>query len=263
MHRVQYREFAEHVVTTESVDEKLAPAPHDLVDSEPGQPLRIEAPGRSADLEIVAVEDTRVPPVDGYHDPDQRPRILHAFANHEFQAVELFAWALLSFPDAPVEYRRGLLRIFGEEQRHTRMYIARLESLGSRFGDFPVSGYFWKKTPAITTPLHFVCAMSLTFENANIDHTVDSADAIRRAGDEKTALLVEQVHDDEIGHVRFGWEWLGKLKEPEQSMWDAYRANVTWPLRPALARGRSFCRAGREAVGMDEEFIERLSQSER
>jgi uncharacterized ferritin-like protein (DUF455 family) len=263
MRRVQYREFAEHIVTTESVDEKLTPAPDDLVDSQPGEPSRIETPGRGADLEIVAVEDTRVPPVDGYHDPDQRPRILHSFVNHEFQAVELFAWALLAFPDAPADYRRGLLRILGEEQRHTRMYKTRLESLGSRFGEFPVSGYFWKKTPSMTTPLRFVCAMSLTFENANIDHTVDSSDAIRRVGDEKTARIVDQVHIDEIEHVRFGWEWLGKLKDPSQSMWDAYRANVTWPLRPALARGRNFCREGREAVGMDEEFIQLLRQSKR
>ena len=33
--------------------------------------------------------------------------------------------------------------------------------------DFPVSGWFWSKVEAITTPLAFLCAMSLTFENAN------------------------------------------------------------------------------------------------
>jgi hypothetical protein len=62
------------------------------------------------------------------------------------------------------------------------MYEARLVALGGHFGQFPVSGYFWSKVDAITSPLRFVCAMSLTFENANLDHTVDYAAAARRAG---------------------------------------------------------------------------------
>ena len=260
---VQYRDFARKIVTTESMDDKLAPAPAGLVDTEPGEPLRIDVPGRPAGLEIVPVGETRVPPIDGYHDPDQRPRILHSFANHELQAAELFAWALLAFPGAPADYRSGLLRILDDEQRHTRLYAARLESIGGRLGDFPVSGYFWNKTPSITTPLRFVCAMSLTFENANLDHTAESVEAIRRAGDEKTARVVEQIHEDEIEHVRFGWEWLERLKDPGQSPWDTYRASVDWPLRPALARGRTFCVDGREAVGMDADFIDRLRHSDR
>ena len=103
----------------------------------------------------------------------------------------------------------------------------------------------------------------LTFENANLDHTTDSAAEILKAGDRKTAEVIEQVHLDEIGHVGFGWEWLGKLKEPGQTMWEAYCANVTWPLRPALGRGRTFHPTGRVAAGMDPEFIRLLEESQR
>ena len=91
-------------------------------------------------------------------DPAQRPRILHALANHELQAAELFAWALLAFPEAPPELRRGLLRILIDEQRHTRMYIARVEDAGARFGDYPVNGYFWSKDRDDHSPLRFLCA---------------------------------------------------------------------------------------------------------
>jgi uncharacterized ferritin-like protein (DUF455 family) len=143
------------------------------------------------------------------------------------------------------------------------MYIARMRKIGGELGDYPVSGYFWNKTPELTTPLRFVCAMSLTFENANLDHTTDSAAEVLKAGDRKTAEVIDQVHLDEIGHVRFGWEWLGKLKEPGQTMWEAYCANVTWPLRPALGRGRTFHPAGRVAAGMDPEFIRLLEESQR
>ncbi len=142
------------------------------------------------------------------------------------------------------------------------MYVARVEDTGARFGDFPVNGYFWGKVEAITTPLRFLCAMSLTFENANLDHTLEYAAAARRAGDVKTAAVIERVHRDEIEHVRFGWTWLQVFKRQDESAWEAFRTNLTWPLHPAKARGRTFHRREREAAGLDAEFIDRLEQGE-
>ena len=46
-------------------------------------------------------------------------------------------------------------------------------------------------------------------------------------------------------------------------MWEAYCANVTWPLRPALGRGKVFHRTSREAAGMEAEFIRLLEASQR
>lgn len=258
---MEIRDFALRVVQTEDLDVKLAPAPEELTDEAPGPALRIEEPGRPPGLRFT--RRIGVPPADGMPDPAQRPRILHGLANHELQAAELFAWALLAFPGAPPGFRRGLLKILGDEQRHTRMYMARVEACGARFGDWPVNGYFWSKVPDITTPLRFLCAMSLTFENANLDHTEEYAEAARRAGDPKTAAVIEQVQRDEIEHVRFGWEWLQVLKREDQSAWDAFRANLTWPLRPVKAKGmKTFNREGRKAAGLDEEFIRRLEESE-
>lgn len=256
---MEIRDFAHTVLLTEDLDVKLAPAPAGLRDADPGPAFRAAAPGRPPHLRFQKVD---VPSIEGMADPAQRPRILHALANHELQAAELFAWALLAFPETPPEFRRGLLRILDDEQRHTRMYIARVEDAGARFGDFPVHGYFWGKVETITTPLRFLCAMSLTFENANLDHTEEYAEAARRAGDSKTATVIERVHRDEIDHVRFGWIWLQIFKEKDESAWDAFRANLTWPLRPARARGRIFDREGREAAGLDPDFIRRIEQSE-
>lgn len=254
------RAFALTVLQTEDLDAKLAPPPAELTDDDPGPVLRATGPGRPPRLRIAPGGTVDAPSVEGLHDPAQRPRILHALANHELQAAELFAWALLAFPDAPKEFRRGLLKILQDEQRHTRMYIARLEESGARFGDFPVSGYFWKKVETITSPLRFICAMSLTFENANLDYTVDSAEAARRAGDAKTAAVIDRVHLDEIEHVRFGWTWLQVFKAEDESAWDAFRSNLTWPLRPLRARGTNFYREGREAAGLDPDFIRNLEE---
>jgi uncharacterized ferritin-like protein (DUF455 family) len=254
------REFARVVVLSDDLTVKLAPPVGELVDDERGPAERLLAPGRPPNLRFTA--GVEVPPLAGMHDPAQRPRILHALANHELQAAELFAWALLAFPDAPADFRRGLLHILADEQRHTRMYIARIEAAKARFGDFPVNGYFWGKTAHLDSPLRFLCAMSLTFENANLDHTVDYAEAALRVGDAKTATVIERVHQDEIEHVRFGWRWLHVFKPAQQSAWDAYCANVTWPLRGKRARGPRFHRQGREAAGLDTDFIDRIEQSD-
>ena len=260
---MELRDFALRVVRSESLEEKLSRPAGPVTDDNPGFPLRLDQPGRPEGLKISPSSSVRVPSRKGMVDPRQRVRILHAFANHELQAVELFAWAILAFPEAPGEFRSGLKQRVVEEQRHTRMYRSRLRELGSDLGAFPVSGYFWSKTRMLTTPARFVCAMGLTFENANLDHTTEFGALARSAGDEKTASLFEKVGEDEIAHVRFAVEWLERWKEPGQSLWEAYSANVTWPLRGALARGNQFDAGARRSAGLDKEFISELARAER
>jgi len=257
---MEIRDFARTVLETEDLAVKLAPPREELTDERPGPAHRAAGPGRPPRLRIAVRTKAETPSHEGMPDPVQRPRILHGLANHELQAAELFAWALLAFPDAPADFRRGLLSILDDEQRHTRMYIARVEAAGARFGDFPVNGYFWKKAASIHSPLEFVCAMSVTFENANLDYTVEYAEAARRIGDVKTAAVIDQVHRDEIEHVRFGWTWLQVFKGEDESSWDAWESHLAFPLRPERARGRTFHRRGREAAGLDPEFIRRLEE---
>ncbi len=260
---MEVREFALNIAQSSELADKLAPPPPELTDDAPGPALKLSTPSRPDNLRIVAAHDAKVPSIGGMHDIRQRIRILHAFANHELQATELFAWALLAFPEAPGEFRRGLLAILEDEQRHTRMYIARLSAWDVQLGAFPVTGYFWNKVGTLTSPLRFICAMSLTFENANLDHTLDYAVAADRLGDEKTAALLRQVHRDEIEHVRFGWQWLQRFKRRAATAWEAYCENVTWPLRPALARGSNFYPQSREAAGLDAETIRLLGEAVR
>ena len=46
-------------------------------------------------------------------DPAQRARILHALANHELQAIELFAWALLDQLPEALQLVGGLFILAG------------------------------------------------------------------------------------------------------------------------------------------------------
>ncbi len=265
------REYALGIVLAESMEQKLAPPDSTrggLLDDEEatrGDGVAPNEPGRAPNIAIE--KDTRkkrkVPPLSGFRDLNQRVRILHALANHELQAIELFAWAIVRFPSTPAAFRSGLLRILGEEQRHCSLYLDRLAALGGRFGDWPLSGYFWTRAQFIETPVKFICAMCLTFENANLDHALALEEEARTSGDPETADVLRIVHDDEVGHVRFGLHWLSQWKEPGQSLVDAWLANITFPLRPELARGDRFFEGSRRAVGFDDSFIALLAAASR
>ena len=115
-----------------------------LRDDEPGPALRVDQPARAPELRPHRVVDP-LPPRGRVATVRDQVACLRRFAHHELMAVELFAWALLAFPDAAPEFRRGLVRILADEQRHTRMYLKLLSRRSAAFGDFPVSGYFWAK----------------------------------------------------------------------------------------------------------------------
>jgi len=259
---MELREFALRVLEAPTLAEKLAAPPRELTDDEPGPALRLAEPVRPDELPIENARRVKVPPVVGMADVSQRRRILHALANHELQAAELFAWAILAYPDAPRAFRRGLVGILVDEQKHCRLYIERLEAFGGRFGELPVTGHFWNQLDDLRGPMEFVCVMGLTFENANLDFAGEYAAAARDAGDIDTADVLDVVHRDEIRHVRFGWHWLQQLKAPNTSAWDAYNEHVEFPLGPWRARGKVFDRESREAAGIDGSFIDELEATE-
>ncbi len=252
-------EFARRIVESSDLEIKLSP-PRELIDEDRGDGVAPTAPGRPANLTIVPGREAKVPPLAGWKDPAQRLRIIHALANHELQATELFAWALIAYPEAPDELRRDWLSVLSEEQVHTRLYLLRLQASGGQFGDYPVSGLFWNRIMETRNEVEFLCALSLTFENANLDHAPEAAEFARRCGDHETAKILERVAKDEEGHVAIGMRWLERLSAPFESQWEAYRRHLHWPLHPGRARGEPYRREPRRRAGLDEEFIENLSR---
>jgi uncharacterized ferritin-like protein (DUF455 family) len=194
--------------------------------------------------------------------PEARVRCLARFAHHELMAVELFAWALLRWPELPRELRAGFLRVLAEEQTHCRLYLARLESLGSKLHEHAASDYFWKHEPALDASPHgaraFLCALGLTLEQANLDFTLVYRDGFAAAGDSESARVCQQVHDDEVRHVRLAAEWLQRLTPDAPDDLSAYERAVPFPLGLARAKGRRFEAAPRERAGLSPEFIERV-----
>lgn len=203
-----------------------------------------------------------MPHPDALSDRRRRAVAHHIMANHELQALEVMAFVLCAFPEAPLEFREGLAQIMGDEQRHAAMHVGRLGDLGMKFGDVPVNGYFWRKAQEFKTLLDYLAGLPLTFEVRNLDHTLEFEDWFSRAKDEKSAAVMRSIHRDEIRHVAFGVHWLRALKSPNQSEWDAYESSLRWPLRPEKSHGRSFHREPRLAAGMSPEFVDRLERLE-
>jgi uncharacterized ferritin-like protein (DUF455 family) len=256
------RDFCLRILESGDLETKLAGAPRDA-SFEPGPSVRIDRPARGPDLELVS----SAPPLPRPRElraPAARARCLARFAHHELMAVELFAWALLRWPELPDDMRRGLLAILAEEQLHCRLYLERLAAHGSSLAEHEMSDYFWKQAPAIAAssagPSAFLAAMGLTLEQANLDFAPLYRDAFRDAGDEESAEICERVHRDEVGHVRFAIHWLrrlaGRAATRGESDVELYERAVPFPLCAARAKGRSFDRMARIEAGLSQEFIE-------
>jgi uncharacterized ferritin-like protein (DUF455 family) len=220
-----------------------------------GESVDVDVPARSGVLCMVEGAE-RLPSLRELLRPDARVACLSRFAHHEMMAIEMFAWALLRFPEAPPALRRGLWAALVEEQAHLGLYLDRLRAHGAALGDVPLSGYFWKLMPAIRSaadPLKaFLCAQGLTLEQANLDFTILYRDAFKDAGDVESSTVMQRVHDDEVGHVQLARVWL--CKEGDADV-DAYRAHVPFPLSAARAKGRRFEIGARRKAGLSEAFI--------
>lgn len=258
----EIRDFAECVLLSDDLEVKLQRCRIPFVDTNPGAAVRIEMPGRPANL-LFAPRRTApgMPGADALREPQKRAVAHHIMANHELQACEVMAFVLLAFPEAPFAFREGLARIIDDEQRHTRMHAERAAALGQPFGSLPVNCYIWKQTTSYRSVLDYLAGLPLTFENANLDHTLEFETAFVAAGDERGAAVMRRIHQDEIEHVRFGLEWLRRLKDASQSDWEAFTGHLHWPMRPAKARGDTFHRESRREAGMDSDFVDRLEHA--
>lgn len=256
---MELRELAERILFSPDLETKLW-CPSGVTDDDPGSGIDApDAPHREVQLKFAIKQNkSEFPPLHTLEKDSTRGKILHFFANHELLATELMALVLLKFPDAPKSFRRGVLRTLKDEQEHTRIYVKRLKAMGVDFGQYPVNGFFWKMIAPMQTPMDYVSRLSLTFEQANLDFSKYFADQFQTIGDQDSQALLERIYRDEIAHVGYGLKWFRRWKKPEQSDWEAYEEQLNFPLSPRRAKADPFNAEGRERVGFDQDFIQRL-----
>jgi len=219
--------------------------------------LRIAAPGRPPHLRLVE----RAP---GVPRPETlklglaRARLFLTFAHHELQAAELFAWAVLAFPETPREFRAGLVRLANEELAHRRAYVAHAARLGLQDGAVAVRDWFWQRVALCADPAPFTALQGLGLEGANLEHSARYSRRFREVGDEVGARILDAVETDEIAHVAFAARWFAHFTGAPLD-YDRWRAALPAPLTPALLQGRPLNVEARRRAGMDDAFLARLA----
>lgn len=259
---MEIREWAMRVFTADCMSEKLF-VPEDglrsLTDREPGVAIPWRRPPRPAGLQISPKgKRKRFPHPSALHQPEMRVRCLHTFGNHELMALEMMAWALLAFPEAPAAFRRGLAKILLDEQEHFQLYVDRIAGLGFQFGDMPINDHFWRIADQIHNPLEWICVMHLSFEQANLDHAPYYRDLFAEFGDQESSDLMQQIFQDEIRHVQFGGYWLNRLGPDEQSMYETFLAHLPEKQTLDRAKGPNFQAEARRMAGLDDDFVESI-----
>jgi uncharacterized ferritin-like protein (DUF455 family) len=257
---MEIREWALRILGADSIEEKLLDPPI-LTDHHPGPPIFWKEPSRPPGMEFKRhTHKEKLPAFHEHRDNDKRAVCLHRFAGHELLAVEIMAYALLAFPEAPKHFRRGVANTLQEEQGHVQLYIQRMKEMGLEFGAMPLYRHFWSHVPFLTSPLRYISVMSLTFEMANLDFAPIYGKSFARCGDEKSAALMYKILEDEIGHVSFGWNWLRKMKSGALSEWDAWQENIPPIMTPKRARGFVLFEENRKLAGVDDTWIENLKK---
>jgi uncharacterized ferritin-like protein (DUF455 family) len=166
------------------------------------------------------------------------------------------AWATLAFPETPVEFRRGLLRIFDDEVRHAQLYATQVERLGGQVGGFALHDWLFERVTGASSAAAFVALLGVGFEGGNLDHSARFAALFREAGDEEAASVQARVGAEEVGHVRFAVRWFEALHGPLE--FHAWSALLPPPLSPWVLRRRPLARAARLRAGLSDAFIDAL-----
>lgn len=256
---MELREWALTLLTGSNLSDKLTPITT-WTDSTPGPALKVDRPGRAPHLRFSdAATRRKLPPFHAHHKQAARCECLHRFAGHELLAIEILAYTLLAFPTAPKGYRSSLVTHIQEEQNHLSLYVARLQALGSDFGDYPLYRHFWAHTPALTSPTHVVAFLNLTIEQANLDFAPMYRNSFLRADDIGSARLMQKILDDEILHVKRGYDWIRRWHghDPEH-LWDVWSNHLPPLMRYQQAKGFTVHEDSRYDAGLPPLWVEKL-----
>ena len=258
--KMELRDFAEQVLFSSDLATKLW-SPDAFTDDQPGTPWAESVlPGRPVDVPLYS--ELEVPPSPtpaSLVDLPTRGKALHSFAHHELQALELMAVALLRWPHAPKGFRRGLAHIIRDEQRHFKLYRDHAEHWGCELGEVGVGHFFWDTVAHLKTPREFLAALSLTFEQANLDFALHWKSAFAAVEDQRAVDILDEVYRDEIRHVRHGIHWFERLGGGRQ--FTDHAKALHFPMSPGRAKGPLFNREGRLKAGFSESYVDELELS--
>lgn len=156
---------------------------------------------------LIFVEPAKLPRR-SLHDAKGHAAFIHALTHIEFSAINLALDIIARFQTLPARFYDDWTRVAAEEARHFGLLQSRLSELGYEYGDFPVHNGLWdtaeKTAHDILLRLALVPRM---LEARGLDVTPAMINRLHEINDEQTAKLLQQILEDEIGHVSIGSHW--------------------------------------------------------
>ncbi|ADM08289.1 hypothetical protein PB2503_01042 [Parvularcula bermudensis HTCC2503] len=146
-----------------------------------------------------------------------RAALLHAIAHIEINAIDLAADMAGRFtPTLPAADRQAFLddwtAVMMDEARHFRLLTERLVAYGVSYGDLPAhSGLFDAALRTRDDVAARLAVAPLVLEARGLDVTPAMINRLRRAGDTESARVLEEIYEDEIGHVAAGVRWFERV----------------------------------------------------
>lgn len=148
-----------------------------------------------------------------------RKALLHAVAHIEFNAIDLAADMIARFSfdlrigdDHRHDFIRDWAKVCTEEAKHFSMVQARLQGLGSDYGDYDAHGGLWAAAQNTQHDLAARLAIApMVLEARGLDVTPNMIEKLTQAGDHDSAKILQLIYDEEIGHVRIGTYWFHHL----------------------------------------------------
>lgn len=157
------------------------------------------------------------PPKKGFSTPEGQARMLHDLASIELQAMELGIRTLVEYPEAPQGFREELVALTISEAQHLSMCLEGIDSLGFKWGDWPVHLALWRAVSVDNSLLDRILIVHRYLEGSGLD----AGDTLIRrlegtAGKATIQKIVKQINFEEIGHVEFGSRWYREICRLEQ-----------------------------------------------
>jgi uncharacterized ferritin-like protein (DUF455 family) len=174
-------------------------------------PVAVPVPGRPDRPVLVAPRELPQRPLGTL---EGRVALIHAVAHIEFNAINLALDAVYRWPELPRAFHDDWLGVAADEARHFAMLAERLEELGAAYGDLPAHNGLWEM--AVRTAGDPIARMALVprvLEARGLDVTPGMIERLRRAGDERTAGLLQVILAEEVAHVAAGTRWFRWLCE--------------------------------------------------
>jgi uncharacterized ferritin-like protein (DUF455 family) len=218
-------------------------------------------PDRPARPEKPALKDPReMPRRRGAGSLAHRIALLHAVAHIELNAIDL-AWDLIArfaSPELPREFFDDWIAVADQEATHHALVSARLEALGSAYGDLPAHDGLWQAAQATAHDLLARLAIvPLVLEARGLDVTLEMIEKLKRQDDRASVAALETIYREEVEHVAAGHRWFQfecarRGVEPVATYRELVRRYHRGGLKPP------FNRAARDKAGFSASFYENI-----